>query len=842
LDKVRDQNQYNAIKPSVYTAFLNKSESLHLLPAKIGFIKVRGEETLLKCNHYRMGDKYAEVLSEGLKTSNSVSTLQLSNNRLTSRGADLILSQLTKHTQFIDLSNNNIGSIGCSHLQNLLVSKGAKVLELNLEGNKLGDSAIKPLLDAIAGNNTIKKLNISKNFLSFASAATIARMLTENGSIEEFYMRWNQMNGAGGAAIIKGIQATNKMRVLDISWNAFGAHVSTFAQTFADYIYTNETLVHLDISNNSLGQADSNIIATALMNNHTLYGIHYDGNFGYIDPRGFLKVLEPHEQKPDVNFITHSIHGVQANHEFKKHKISVSGEYKECCWICEGWKETEFLWTPNDSGMAAADPIFLHLYHEGYSSVFMPLEDGFKVGRMCPPEHVSYFYTTENVHVTADNQPTYTPKDPDIKFTIQGAPYKAKMEKLNIFANNFNRQMFDPKTYMTKCQVKPRTADKLYIAPELKKERTPWTFPISIFRAYQQETDDLSKKCFDFDWEYCKINKYVKKPEELEQVKQMLRNCYRDLKECYRHYSSVGVVSDIWSLRQMEINEFCKQTGIKDPKLLDEKEIGLVSIKAYTKDKAFAGNPRNPDKAIVRYQMMEFLLRLCEECINKGLWTTFPEALKTILDVNVLPHCRTFNWEDFRKKKYWNEECDTVYKTYLPIIQSTYRKYSGLKTKPGQKKFMCLEELFKMVNEAGLLNDKFVDRDVSVFFCASMQTQVDELTVDRVYQMQFIEFMECLARIADVYAAPTLGEFSEVEIPYEVRVAKPLHYKLEGLIPNLFARTVENIVKESYILPEKSIFDWPIDEQQKAAKVIGRKRTIIKVDPVTRPNVQATAD
>jgi hypothetical protein len=48
LDKIKDINHFNAIKDSVYTSFLTKSESLNLLPAKVGVLKEAGESTKLK--------------------------------------------------------------------------------------------------------------------------------------------------------------------------------------------------------------------------------------------------------------------------------------------------------------------------------------------------------------------------------------------------------------------------------------------------------------------------------------------------------------------------------------------------------------------------------------------------------------------------------------------------------------------------------------------------------------------------------------------------------------------------------------------------------------------------
>ena len=48
LDKIKDINSYAVISDSMYTNFLSKSESLKLLPAKVGVLRERGAETMLK--------------------------------------------------------------------------------------------------------------------------------------------------------------------------------------------------------------------------------------------------------------------------------------------------------------------------------------------------------------------------------------------------------------------------------------------------------------------------------------------------------------------------------------------------------------------------------------------------------------------------------------------------------------------------------------------------------------------------------------------------------------------------------------------------------------------------
>ncbi len=84
--------------------------------------------------------------------------------------------------------------------------------------------------------------------------------------------------------------------------------------------------------------------------------------------------------------------------------------------------------------------------------------------------------------------------------------------------------------------------------------------------------------------------------------------------------------------------------------------------------------------------------------------------------------------------------------------------YSGKKALPGEKKFMCVEELMEMTKKAELcLDETFQEVDVYVSFNLSMMTQVDELDQSRFIKMNLLEFYEALARIADKKALNKVG-------------------------------------------------------------------------------------
>lgn len=194
------------------------------------------------------------------------------------------------------------------------------------------------------------------------------------------------------------------------------------------------------------------------------------------------------------------------------------------------------------------------------------------------------------------------------------------------------------------------------------------------------------------------------------------------------------------------------------------KDADLKFIATYTKtDPALMKNYRNPDRVLVRYQFLEVWVRLAEQkFISNHIVNNIVEAVEKLLSDHLLPYIKAhepfFFPQKWREERYWTEDVDAVYKSYLPVVQALYKKYSGLKTKPGQKSFTCLEEMQKLATEAGILNDNLVERDVVAAFSLSMMTQVDELQSDRIFQMSFVEFLEAVARIAEVYSACKPGE------------------------------------------------------------------------------------
>lgn len=132
-------------------------------------------------------------------------------------------------------------------------------------------------------------------------------------------------------------------------------------------------------------------------------------------------------------------------------------------------------------------------------------------------------------------------------YKFNGTEQKHEISKLNIFIIDPKQQIqgvIIPETYAPKGRSRPRVRDPIYVPP--KQEKAKWSLPISLFKDYQKDTEELLDKCFDFDWKCARISTFVDSSEE-EKVKKTLRYYYGGMKNLYKYYSGVSA-TEVWCI------------------------------------------------------------------------------------------------------------------------------------------------------------------------------------------------------------------------------------------------------------------------------------------------------
>ena len=175
---------------------------------------------------------------------------------------------------------------------------------------------------------------------------------------------------------------------------------SPFAVTLGEYFnQTQISLIHLDISHNNLNYSDCKLIAEKSKNNHTILGIHVDGNAMEINGLGFISPKEKLSRDEKYFASSHIFYGMNKDYNLRKTNVDLVRKIrgKNNCWICEGFREIQFEYVPD---VPISDPnnhlVKLHLDFDGYRPFDMIFNGTkYQIIRMCPPGDVNYFFTVD---------------------------------------------------------------------------------------------------------------------------------------------------------------------------------------------------------------------------------------------------------------------------------------------------------------------------------------------------------------------------------------------------------------------------------------------------------------
>ncbi|CAD8069790.1 unnamed protein product [Paramecium sonneborni] len=862
-NKLEDYAQFYKQTPNLYMQLNKSSNQQSIFQSGLGLVQ--------QCNHIQIANasgqirtnQQVKVFSEALKTSQckTLTHLKLSHNKLNSLKIQQLTKSFPQHLQELDLMNNGLDAKACQLLSKYIQNSAIK--KVNLENNRIGDFGSNALCLAIQDHDYLLYLNLSKNNLTEHCTIELSNYIKKTQVLFELYLHFNSINSNGGINIWKALFKNSSVKVFDISYNRT-ASLECAQQMAKVIIKQYPELMHIDISYNNFNEEQSIEIKKALDQNQNIYGFHYQGNCPKysVDSTGHLRdriqesidiqrKIEECKKNPqttlklvdDNQIESLQIQEIHNHHNYYQNRINNSKSDSElhrnfrfrriqgmkpikqnydkdgeldACWICDGWQEVKFTWTPGKSGGMNNDPIFVHLNFESYKPILMTLHNGeYSAYRMCPPNYkVTYFFSNPvlGIQTTAKNQLiTQTPSDDPLYQTKQSFLYNGdiliegnRMGFVNEIFTEDKQSIMD--RYFAKIFSKPREEQKTFDLTKFltKREKQFWSYELSIFKNYQPDNEEVIDECFEYDYGSSKINKIIKDPLEYNEVKEIMREYYPYIFASYKFYASTLIGATIPCISSNAFFDLVNQTSIISDKFRSgDVDLNFIST-SNVKDISY---PNVYEKALVRYQLMELLVRIAiDKYLRTQICKSVKESLRKLFEEDgvkqkLLEIDRSQDWRDMR---YWNEQCDTLLKDRLPMLKILF-KYAS-KLNPKQKYYKHLWLQFKdfrdLINKCDLYCDIFVERDAYLVFLLSMQTSVDELFLLKHFQMEFYEFLEALARCAEKLSLIRTQD----QLTIDERRQQPLFKKLDALTYLIYVRLGESI--KSYFKDSEDLSDF----------------------------------
>lgn len=410
-----------------------------------------------------LGDDNIKQICDSLaeNISYKLVTLNLGNNNITDSSIQSICNMIEKcsglHVMILNLNKlTNAG--GTSIIKTLRSHSEMRILDL--AWNNIGSDLIRePKYEEIVNsdlNNPERKMH---NFELYETRKTMRFNFRRNpllppldqkgGSKKPEKKQTDTANGDKKEPLYK------KPKPINVP----ATPVSPFASELGAYFHENAiSLIHLDISHNNLPTNDAKFIAEEIKDNHTILGVHVDGNEMEIDSLGFISALEPNKKKESYFSQSQIYYDLGSDPQIMKTNIDEVRKIrsKNNCWICEGWREVKFEFKPSTP---ITDPnshlVKIHLSSDNYKSFDMMYINGnFEIMRMCPPGELHYFFTVDTVPVSM--------KGSDIITFLKGNEFEYYFDNdyIDEYNNLMSKLAYEKNTQMEEEAKAKELADK----------------------------------------------------------------------------------------------------------------------------------------------------------------------------------------------------------------------------------------------------------------------------------------------------------------------------------------------------------------------------------------------
>ena len=236
-----------------------------------GTVKIiQGLKGLSNLAHINISDHYisneaADDLAIVLSHSSRLEQLILCHNNIQSIGAPLILQRIVKDIsglKQLNLSGNGIEDDEAMHLAKFL-SCNSKLELVCVGSNRLQSQGISKIFKGMKNLLNLKKVDISKNFITYEAGDTIGDVLSHNRQLKELNFSHNNLGAAGINKVFQGLTSVSYLTKLNISHTNL---TDKGADAVAAVLSHNDDLKEIDLSSNVLQPAGIITIFNSMQN------------------------------------------------------------------------------------------------------------------------------------------------------------------------------------------------------------------------------------------------------------------------------------------------------------------------------------------------------------------------------------------------------------------------------------------------------------------------------------------------------------------------------------------------------------------------------------------------
>ncbi|CAG9783962.1 unnamed protein product [Diatraea saccharalis] len=171
--------------------------------------------------------------------------------------------QYNKSVRRLDLSGNFLNDDACFHLSQMLTTNTV-IKELNLSGCRIEPSGILRLGSTLGVNRSLEVLNLSKNCMGEEGGIHFAKQIGDGAGVPRINLSYNELGRLSAFALAEALEYRNKITHLDLSWNNF-FHAPSAVKMF-EQLADSDVLEELNLSWNSLeGERIAGAISSLLL-------------------------------------------------------------------------------------------------------------------------------------------------------------------------------------------------------------------------------------------------------------------------------------------------------------------------------------------------------------------------------------------------------------------------------------------------------------------------------------------------------------------------------------------------------------------------------------------------